>query len=140
MDRLMPFPVPDNEPQRLQALRDFGVLDSLPQKMFDDITALAAGICDTPMALISLVDADRQWFKSRHGTTLSETPRDESFCAHTIMDTDGVLVVSDARADPRFCALSAGHQRRGALLRGRAHRHARQPRAGRHVRARPAAA
>ena len=101
MDRLLPFPVPDHEPQRLLALRDFRVLDTLPQKMFDDITALAAGICGTPMALISLVDADRQWFKSRHGTTLSETPRDESFCAHTILERQ-TLVVPDALKDPRF--------------------------------------
>lgn len=98
----MQFPIPDNEAQRLITLRDLQVLDSLPQKMFDDITELAAGICGTPMALISLVDEDRQWFKSRQGLALSETARNESFCAHTIMTTDGVLVIKNASQDSRF--------------------------------------
>ena len=102
----MSYPVPGNEAKRLKALHAFQILDSLPQKMFDDITALAAGICGTPMALITLVDAERQWFKSRRGVELSETPRDESFCAHTIMDSDHVLAVRDAAQDPRFSELS----------------------------------
>ena len=98
----MSFPTPQNEVQRLAALRDFQVLDTPPQKLYDDITELAANICDTPMGLISLIDADRQWFKSRHGVTLTETPRSEAICAHTIMDSKRVFVVSNAPQDPRF--------------------------------------
>ena len=98
----MSFPTPQNEVQRLAALRDFQVLDTPPQKLYDDITELAANICDMPMGLISLIDADRQWFKSRHGVTLTETPRSEAICAHTIMDSKRVFVVSNAPQDPRF--------------------------------------
>ena len=101
----MKFPVPENEEQRLQTLRDLQVLDSLPSQVFDSITELAASICGTNIALISLVDADRQWFKSRLGFESSETGRDEAFCAHTIMDTESVLVVNDATRDPRFAQL-----------------------------------
>jgi PAS domain S-box-containing protein len=95
-------PLPPNEAQRLDRLRSFGVLDSLPQKAFDDITALASTICGTPIALISLVDEDRQWFKSKLGLVPSETPRDVAFCSHAILDPDHVMVVEDASRDPRF--------------------------------------
>lgn len=98
----MSFPTPQNEVQRLAALRDFQVLDTPPQKLYDDITELAANICDMPMGLISLIDADRQWFKSRHCVTLTETPRSEAICAHTIMDSKRVFVVRNAPQDPRF--------------------------------------
>lgn len=101
----MNHPVPHNEKQRIQALHDLQVLDSLPSPVFDSITELAASICGTDIALISLVDTKRQWFKSRHGFEPSETGRDESFCAHTIMDTASVLVVNDATQDPRFAQL-----------------------------------
>ncbi|AOF86083.1 sensory box protein [Hydrogenophaga sp. RAC07] len=101
----MKFPVPENEEKRVQTLHDLQVLDSLPSPVFDSITELAASICGTEIALISLVDADRQWFKSRRGFEPSETGRDEAFCSHTIMDTKSVLVVNDAARDPRFAQL-----------------------------------
>jgi PAS domain S-box-containing protein len=95
-------PLPANETKRLARLRDIGVLDSLPQQAFDDITALAASICGTPIALISLVDEDRQWFKSRLGLNAPQTPREVAFCSHAILQPDDVMVVPDALADERF--------------------------------------
>jgi PAS domain S-box-containing protein len=97
----MPAPVPSNEAARLQALRDFQILDTAPEPAFDDLTFLAAHICQVPMALISLVDRDRQWFKSSVGVTRTETSRGESFCAHAILGPE-LLIVPDALADPRF--------------------------------------
>jgi PAS domain S-box-containing protein len=97
----MKAPLPDNEAERLAALRSLNILDTAPEEAFDELTALAASICKAPVALISLVDADRQWFKSRYGWAAAETTRDSSFCAHTILRTD-LLIVPDARADPRF--------------------------------------
>jgi diguanylate cyclase (GGDEF)-like protein/PAS domain S-box-containing protein len=99
---MKPAPLPENETVRLRALREFDVLDTPPDPAFDDITALAAHICKRPMALVSLVDADRQWFKSRRGLDVDETPRDVAFCSHAILNTDEVMVVHDAREDERF--------------------------------------
>jgi PAS domain S-box-containing protein len=98
----MPIPIPANEPERLDALKRLQILDTLPQQAFDSLTTLAAGICGAPIALISLVDANRQWFKARHGTELAQTSRDESFCAHAILNPHDVLVVQDATRDARF--------------------------------------
>jgi PAS domain S-box-containing protein len=95
-------PVPSNESARLARLHQFGVLDSLPQRAFDDITALASSLCGTPYALISLVDEHRQWFKSKLGIEMSETPREVAFCAHAINQPDRVMVVEDASQDSRF--------------------------------------
>lgn len=96
-------PKPANEQQRLQTLRRGGILDTLPEQAYDDIVYLAARICDTPIALISLVDAERQWFKARVGLEAAQTPRDVAFCAHAILG-DGVFEVSDTHADERFAA------------------------------------
>lgn len=98
----MSTPIPANENDRLAALRRLRILDTLPQKAFDSLTSLAAGICGTPMALISLVDSERQWFKSKHGVDVTQTSRDEALCAHAIMRPDEVLVVQDAASDVRF--------------------------------------
>lgn len=95
-------PLPSNEEQRLARLRGLGVLDTLPQKAFDDISALAQVICGTPVALITLIDRDRQWFKSRVGVDVSETPREVAFCSHAILDPDHVMVVEDMSQDKRF--------------------------------------
>ncbi|MEO8634762.1 MAG: response regulator [Gemmatimonadales bacterium] len=94
-------PLPANEAARLAALHRYAVLDTAPEVGFDDLTELAATICGTPMALVSLVDCDRQWFKSRLGVEATETPRDLAFCAHTIL-SDDILEVPDVSTDPRF--------------------------------------
>jgi PAS domain S-box-containing protein len=98
------FPLPANETQRLARLHGLGILDTLPQKAFDDISALAQLICGTPVALITLIDQDRQWFKSRIGIEEQETPREVAFCSHAILDPDAVMVVEDLQLDPRFSA------------------------------------
>jgi signal transduction histidine kinase len=95
-------PIPDNESLRQARLESLGVLGTLPQPAFDHITALASQICGTPIALISLIDHDRQWFKSRVGLAAEQTGRDESFCGHAILDPSQVLVVPDALQDARF--------------------------------------
>jgi signal transduction histidine kinase len=93
---------PANETERLQTLQEFSILDTLPEKEYDDITQLASQICNTPISLISLIDENRQWFKSRFGLGATETPRDHAFCAHAINDPDNILVVPDSREDSRF--------------------------------------
>jgi two-component system, cell cycle sensor histidine kinase and response regulator CckA len=98
----MTAPLPPNEVQRLAVLRQYEVLDTPPEQAFDDLTLLAAQICQVPTAMVSLVDENRQWFKSRIGMGATETSRDIAFCAHTILHTDEVLEVRDAKADPRF--------------------------------------
>lgn len=90
-----------DESDRLAALREYGILDTGPEKAFDELVTLAARVCEAPMAVISLVDARRQWFKAEIGLGVSETPLSTSFCALAMMETDG-LVVPDARSDPRF--------------------------------------
>lgn len=96
-------PKPENEASRLETLRSYSLLDSLPEPEFDDITELASFICDTPISLISLVEDERQWFKSRVGLTAGETGRAESFCAH-LLGTGETLVVEDTLTDSRFAA------------------------------------
>jgi two-component system, sensor histidine kinase and response regulator len=99
----MNAPLPENEADRLTALRDLEVLDTPPEVAFDELAALAADICQAPFALVSLVDAERQWFKSAVGWLTGETPREVAFCAHAILHPD-LLVVPDAGADDRFAA------------------------------------
>jgi GAF domain-containing protein len=94
-------PLPKNEPARLEALRQYEVLDSAPEEVFDDITRLAAYICETPIAVISLVDKDRQWFKARIGLGPTETSRDCAFCAYAILE-ETPMVIPDALSDNRF--------------------------------------
>lgn len=97
----MNAPMPTQEARRLEALRQYHILDTPAEQAYDDITTLAAYICDVPIALISLVDRDRQWFKSKVGIDVDETSRDISFCAHAILDQQ-IMVVNDALEDDRF--------------------------------------
>ena len=101
MNSPAPPSLPD-EARRLQALRRLKVLDTLPEGLFDDIALLASEICGTPIALISLVDTDRQWFKARRGLDAEQTHRDHAFCAHAIAQPADVMTVPDALQDPRF--------------------------------------
>jgi len=98
---MMSAAIPTNEQERLDALRSYGILDTDAEEEFDAITRLAAYLCGTPVALISLVDATRQWFKSRHGLPIEDTTRALSFCGHAI-NGENALVVEDAALDPRF--------------------------------------
>lgn len=91
-----------NEKERLQLLESYSILDTLPETDFDNLTAIASVICNIPISLITLLDNDRQWFKSHHGLATTETPRDHAFCAHAIHDADNVFIVQDAREDNRF--------------------------------------
>lgn len=98
----MKAPLPPNEADRLMTLRGYNILDTPSEPPFDDLVALAARICDVPTAMVSFVDADRQWFKSQIGMPLLETTRDISFCAHSLLQPDEVLQIYDAREDARF--------------------------------------
>ncbi len=97
----MQAPLPPDESARLQALRDYNILDTPAEREFDDIAELGAQICDTPIALITLVDEDRQWFKSKVGVSQESTARDVAFCAHALLSPD-ILQVPDALAEARF--------------------------------------
>ena len=93
--------LPGNEPERLETLRGYGILDTDHEEAFDEAARLAANICQTPTALVTFVDSDRQWFKARVGYSERETSRDISFCAHAILQ-EGPMVVRDALDDARF--------------------------------------
>lgn len=93
--------LPPNESQRVQALRSYKVMNTPPEQVFDDLVRIASMVCQTPIALVSLVDESRQWFKARVGIDGFETPREQAFCAHAIHGRE-ILEVPDATQDPRF--------------------------------------
>jgi len=94
--------VPEPPSGRLAVLDSYGILDTPPEEAFDDLTELAAAICEAPIALISLVAQDRQWFKARVGLEVCETPLEVSFCKYTLQQPDELFIVPDATQDPRF--------------------------------------
>jgi signal transduction histidine kinase len=91
-----------NETERLKSLNKYNILDTLPEEDFDAITKIAASICKTPISIVSIIDKNRQWFKSCHGLNVTETPRDISFCSHSIQTPDDLFIVNDATKDERF--------------------------------------
>jgi len=97
----IPPPIPLNEQDRLTVLRGFAILDTPPERLFDDLAGIAASICGTPIASVTLIDERRQWHKARIGLAPAESPRDDAFCAHAIL-AGGVMIVPDATRDPRF--------------------------------------
>src|SRR5688572_18460952 len=94
--------IPTNEASRIEALREISILDSLPEKEYNDITKIASEICMTPISLVTLVDSDRQWFKSHRGIDVKETLREYSFCAHGINSPLTPLIVKNSKEDERF--------------------------------------
>jgi len=94
--------LPENEPARLKALSSYQLMDSEQEQDYDNLALLAAEICQTPVALITLIGEQRQWFKSRYGTELTENHRDYTFCSHAILDGQEIMIVDDARTDSRF--------------------------------------
>jgi len=109
---LKPAPIPDNEAARLSKLAEYDIVDTAVESAFDTLTTLTAELLGVPIALISIIDSDRQWFKSRYGLDAPSTPRDISFCGHVVAD-ERALIVPDAFADPRFAdnPLSVGEPR-----------------------------
>ena len=119
---MVPAAKPVNEAQRLKALRDLDVLDTPPEQAFDDLVGLAAQICQAPLAMVSLVDAERQWFKAETGLGVRETPIETSICAHVILEEDFVEIhdtLEDTRMqdNPLCCGDPGLRFYAGALLR-----------------------
>ncbi|MEN9334715.1 MAG: hypothetical protein RLY35_1895 [Bacteroidota bacterium] len=94
--------IPPNEKKRLEVLKSYHILDSLPEQAYDDLTLIASQICGVPISLISLIDEERQWFKSKHGLNAPSTEREHAFCAHAINYADDIFTVPDSRVDERF--------------------------------------
>jgi two-component system, cell cycle sensor histidine kinase and response regulator CckA len=94
-------PLPQNESSRLESLRSFRILGTAREQVFDDIAQLAALICDAPVAVIAFIDEQRVWFKAKIGLELDEIPRDGSFCAYALLQSD-VLTIPDPLSDERF--------------------------------------
>jgi signal transduction histidine kinase len=91
-----------HESERLKVLESYSILDTLPEMDYDNLTAIASEICNTPISLVSLIDSKRQWFKSHHGLNVSETPIDYAFCAHAIIDPNDIFIIQDTRKDEHF--------------------------------------
>jgi diguanylate cyclase (GGDEF)-like protein len=100
----VPAPVPANEQERLAAVESLDVLDTPPEQVLDDLVAVAAAMCGTPIALLAIIDTSRVWFKARLGLGASETPREQAFCAHAILHPEKIMEIPDAWADARFAA------------------------------------
>ena len=94
--------IPMNEFKRLESLRELDIMDTLPEEAYDNITRLASYICKTPIAVMNMVDEDRNWFKSKFGTGLTGSSRNDSFCGHTILDPQSLLEIKNASEDERF--------------------------------------
>ncbi len=94
--------IPSNDAQRLEELNRYKILDTVPEQEYDNLISIASTICETPIALFSLVDKDRQWFKSKRGLNTTETSREVSFCAHAINEVDQLFEISDTSKDKRF--------------------------------------
>ena len=105
------YPLPPNENERLSALGDYNILGSGPARDFDDLTRLAAEICQTPIALVTILGEDTQWFKSNFGTELTQTSREVAFCSHSIAGNGDIMIVNNAKQDQRFIQnpLVTGH-------------------------------
>ena len=101
---MRPAALHPNEEERLASLHNLDILDTESEQQFDALIQLAANIADTPIALLSLVDKNRQWFKAKEGLNASETSRDIAFCSHAILDPENPLVVEDPLTNPRFKA------------------------------------
>ncbi len=95
-------PIPVDETSRIKALKEYSILDTLPEKEYDDITQLASQICETPISLIGLIDENRQWYKSKYGIDGNESPRSVTFCGHAIINPYEIMTVKDSRLDQRF--------------------------------------
>ncbi|WP_452220760.1 sensor histidine kinase [Lacinutrix salivirga] len=93
---------PKNERERISCVREYKLLDTLPESDFDNITNLVSAICDVPISLITLLDTERNFLKSHHGLDINESPRDISFCGHAILHNDPIFIVEDSREDERF--------------------------------------
>lgn len=98
-----PEPALSPEAERLEVLRDYEIMDSLPEPAFDHLVALATSLMDVPVAMIALIGEDRQWFKARHGVDVDETPREIAFCNH-VVESKQLIAVEDMRSDPRFAS------------------------------------
>ncbi len=93
---------PENEKERLAEIKKYNLLDTVSESDFDNITSLIAAICDVPISLITLLDSDRNYFKSHYGLHFNQSPRNISFCGHAILDESEIFIVEDARNDERF--------------------------------------
>ncbi|HUP59629.1 MAG TPA: GAF domain-containing protein [Thermoanaerobaculia bacterium] len=98
---MLKAPIPHDEPQRMQTLHEYNVLGTPTEAVYDDIAHVCAGVCDTPIALIALIDGTRNWFKAHVGVDLTESPRDISFCGHAILGSQ-IFEITDATLDDRF--------------------------------------